>query len=50
MMNDYLAGVIRRSNENALYSYTAEHERVRCSSMVVIGMGCILLEFGALVM
>ena len=28
MMNDYLAGVIRRSNENVLYPYTSEHERV----------------------
>jgi len=44
MMNDYLAGVIRRSNKNVLYSYTSEHERVWCSSMVVIGMGCVLLE------
>lgn len=44
MMNDCLAGVIRRSNENVLYSYTSEPERARCSSMVVIGMGCILLE------
>src|SRR6266702_2625723 len=41
MMNDYLAGVIRRSNENVLHSYASEHERFLCSS---IGMGCILLE------
>jgi hypothetical protein len=44
MMDDCLAGVIRRSNENVLYSHASEYERVRCSSMVVIGMGCILLE------
>lgn len=36
MMNDYLAGVTRWSNENVLYSYTSEHEQV----LVLIYGGC----------